>query len=231
MESIKQIKKICGKPAGPRKAKFYRGLSYYFTWIFLQLGLTANQVSMIGLLIGILSAICFLSNNHSLFIIGSISLFLSQMADYCDGEVARYRKYKEYPDELFREYGGFFDSLNHIAIPLVFICMSFSFINYHPLALVIGFLSAAFRLLNSSFYYWLKPIILLFNPNYKASKNPVAQMLVPIMYSSLLVPFMLLFTSILDFFFDLKLTFLLWIAFFLIGGIIFISKFGVKNES
>jgi len=225
MESISELKRICGKPAHSRKAKSYREISYYFTWILIQFNLTANQVSILGVLFGMLSAICFITNNYSIFILGSILLFISELVDYSDGEVARYRRYKEMPDELFRQYGGFFDSLNHLSIPLIFFCMSFSFMESFPSALIIGFISASFRLLNTSFYYWVHPLILLFKPNYKKSKGgKLAGTIVVTTYSALLIPFVFLFSSVVDFYCNCGLTFIAWIFFFIIGGLVFMLR-------
>lgn len=222
MESIKEIKIICRKPKEDHK-NFYRVISFYLTWIFLKLGLNANQVSVFGLLIGVISALFFITNNYLLFIIGALFLFTSILIDYSDGEIARYRKYKNLPDEMFRCYGGFFDSLQNISIPIIFLCMSISFIGYHPLIIGMGFMIALFRLLHTSFFKWLKPIILMLDKNYKSYDYFVIYNKINVKIT-LLLPFFLIFTSTIDLFFNFGLTFFFWLSFFFIGGFLFLIK-------
>ena len=227
MLTINEIENICGKKASSLHARFYRNHSYYFTWILLQLHLTANQVSALGMVLGLCSACLFVTSNNLLFMVGSILLFFSVMADYCDGEVARYRKHKNLPDELLRKYGGFFDSLNHVAIPMVFLCISISFIQYHPLFLGIGFLSASFFLLNTSMFHWAKSIMHLINidilNNRDFKKNfPIKKL--DAMYSALLVPPFLFISSTTDFFFNVQVTLGLLSFYAFYGLILFVLR-------
>ena len=233
METIAELKKICGKETSSSLAGFYRYTSYYITWVLIAFHLTANQVSVLGLLLGLCSACLFVTSNSLLFMVASILLFFSVMMDYCDGEVARYRKYKELPDELLRNHGGFFDSLNHVAIPLVFICMSFSFAHLsHPLLILgIGFFSAFFRLLDTSFYGWVKPVLKKMNVKSSLHKTSSYAKRTRKVYSALTVPFMLFAFSSLDLLFGIGITFYLWLFYALCGFVLFMLEYVDKTQT
>jgi len=85
-------------------------------------------------------------------------------------------------------------------------------------------------LLDTSFYNWLKPVILLFSKNFKKHKRSnTAKEIRSLMYSALAIPFMLLFTSVVDLYCNCGLTFLLWIFFFFIGGLLFLLEISHKS--
>lgn len=229
METIEELKEICGKQAFSYRERFYRRYSYYFTWVFLHLNLTANQVSVLGVIMGLCSAVLFSSNNYLLFMVGSILLFFSVMADQCDGEVARYRKYKGLPDEFLRNYGAFFDSLNHIARPMVFLCMSISFIHlsYHPLLILgIGFASALFCFLDIGFHSLLSSAL---HKKFTRGNSEFAMLVKHTVYSSLFTPFMLFASSLIDFLFNLRATFYLWL-FFALCGLLVVSLGFIRSK-
>lgn len=73
--------------------------SIYFTWLFLNMGFSANQVTMVSLVIGIIGAL--LCNFNLLF--GLILVYLYAIIDASDGEVARYNKTSS-PKGLFLDY-------------------------------------------------------------------------------------------------------------------------------
>jgi archaetidylinositol phosphate synthase len=54
--------------------------------VFIRIGMTPNQVSVLSLFFGILCAVCYY---YQLFVIGSILLFISAILDLVDGSVAR----------------------------------------------------------------------------------------------------------------------------------------------
>jgi len=237
MESIIEIKHICGKQAGPRIARFYRETSYYLTWFLLHFNLTANQVSILGVIFGLFSTLFFITNNYYLFMIGSLIFFVSVIADYSDGEVARYRKYKKLPDEPFREHGGFFDSLNHIPPPMLLFMMSLSFIDIYPPVFIlgIGVISALFRLLNIGFYSWMESVLKLMRiktknktKNYKVSRTVKSLRYV---YSSLYIPFSILVFSILSIILNKNMVFYLWIFYAVWGALTFIISSIQRRQS
>src|SRR3989344_9037524 len=52
--------------------------------------ITANQVTTFSLFLAIISALFFYFGDYQSLVIGAIILFISQVFDCCDGEVARY---------------------------------------------------------------------------------------------------------------------------------------------
>lgn len=149
VESVKELKKICAKPQRPNNV--YIVISTYFTKIFLILNVNANQVSIIGFLLGAIASIFFISSNPLFYVIGGIFLFLVMVFDYCDGEIARYNKKEE------GELGGFFDWFGHQSKFLVILCLTLGLIGFfpnymHPYLLFLGFIFTFFWLLNHTFF-------------------------------------------------------------------------------
>ena len=54
--------------------------------IFIAIGITPNQVTVISLVLGLCCAWCYAT---TFFLLGSVFLFLSAMSDLLDGSVAR----------------------------------------------------------------------------------------------------------------------------------------------
>jgi phosphatidylglycerophosphate synthase len=65
-----------------------RKISPYFTKFFIAHGITANQVSVLGILIGILSAV-MLSSGTALMLVGCLFYQFWNLFDSVDGEIAR----------------------------------------------------------------------------------------------------------------------------------------------
>ena len=70
---------------------FYRPAGFLFTPLFIKAGLSGNQVSLVGLLIG-WAANILLAFGGGLLVLGAIFYVLFAVVDFCDGNVARYRK-------------------------------------------------------------------------------------------------------------------------------------------
>ena len=227
MTTISEIKQICQKKTYTKITKHYRATSYYFTWLFLYFKLTANQVSALGMLFGVLSTLFFITNNYYLFILGSFLFYVAMVADYSDGEVGRFRKYKKLPDELYRSHGGFFDSLNHISPPLLFFVMSLSFIHtYNPLLILgVGFINALFRLLLAGFYDWTNSALKLLNvhvmDNRRKHDRSSVEKKFRYIYSSLFLPFTIAIFSIIGIVFNINAVFYLWIFYAIWGVLLF----------
>lgn len=93
MESIKELRKICQKGHGSWfSTHIMRKVSIYFTWLFLHTKITANQVSALGLLTGILAGLLFSFGKPLLMLTGAVALNLVLIFEHVDGEIARYRK-------------------------------------------------------------------------------------------------------------------------------------------
>ena len=63
-----------------------RPLSFYPAWLCIKLGITANQVTILGLLMGLIGC-AYLGFGE--FIVGAILINLYGLADYIDGAIAR----------------------------------------------------------------------------------------------------------------------------------------------
>lgn len=93
MVSIEEIRKI-GQPReilathSPYSVYVLRKVSPYFTRFFIAHGITANQVSILGILIGILSALMLFSGTP-LMLVGCLLYQLWNLFDSIDGEIAR----------------------------------------------------------------------------------------------------------------------------------------------
>jgi len=75
-----------------KEKKIWRVFSIYFTYIFVKIGLTANQVTLFGFLVGVLGGILLLIGGFKYWFVGIICFLLSYMLDYSDGEVARFNR-------------------------------------------------------------------------------------------------------------------------------------------
>ncbi len=118
MHAIKELRKICQEPR--KKADTYHGryfariFSIYITYLFLMLGLSANAVTFISLIIGLLAVIFFSLGTGYFIIWGIILLQFWYILDHVDGEIARYNK-------ITSLAGEYFDRISHYIIhPIVF---------------------------------------------------------------------------------------------------------------
>jgi phosphatidylglycerophosphate synthase len=91
--TIEEIRKI-GQPKeilathSPYSIHVLRKISPYFTKFFITHGITANQVSILGILIGMLSAV-MLSSGNALMLLGCLFYQFWNLFDSVDGEIAR----------------------------------------------------------------------------------------------------------------------------------------------
>ena len=68
---------------------FNRPAGRWLSKVLIHTPITPNQVSLVSMLIGLLSAYCFSLGNYGLGVIGSILLQVSAMVDCIDGDIAR----------------------------------------------------------------------------------------------------------------------------------------------
>lgn len=90
---IDELRRICQEPTKYNwhwYAKLGRKASIYFTKLFLKLGISANQVTLINIVVGVIAALLFSIGNYWYSISGAILLHLWLILDMADGEVARY---------------------------------------------------------------------------------------------------------------------------------------------
>jgi len=120
VESVKELKKICQNRRIPWYGRtFKRKISIYLTYLFLHTPITANQVTLLFVIIGLMGALLLATGSRGYLIMGAFLLFLHTILDSVDGEVARYRK-------TVSSTGIFLELMGHnIVYPSVFICLSF----------------------------------------------------------------------------------------------------------
>ena len=88
MEPIKELRKICQENAC---RDLYRHVSLYVTKLFLYTPITANQVTLLFIVIGLISVFLFTAGNYWKNLLGAILLIFYHILDDVDGEIARYR--------------------------------------------------------------------------------------------------------------------------------------------
>ncbi len=68
-----------------------RKISGFITGLLIKTPVTPNQVTIISLILGIVSAAFFSHGAHTCTIIAGVFYFISTVFDQCDGEVARFK--------------------------------------------------------------------------------------------------------------------------------------------
>ncbi|MBL7086538.1 MAG: CDP-alcohol phosphatidyltransferase family protein [Candidatus Cloacimonetes bacterium] len=120
---IRELRNICQPPIKFNDtlilAYIVRYFSIYLTKLFLYTKTTANQISVISMLFGIMGSILFLNMHPWYIFVGSIFLIVYVLLDFVDGEVARYRNNSTLT-------GKYLDDVNHsITVPILLLCISF----------------------------------------------------------------------------------------------------------
>jgi len=143
MESLQQLRKICARSQRYHKSSWYakkiRHISIYFTWLLLHTSISANQTTILQIILAIIGALCFILNR---FLLGVVLLQISYILDCVDGEIARYRKQSSLN-------GIFLDMIGHFSInPFIWLCFAVGiyFQLRNPLILVLGFVCLWFSL-------------------------------------------------------------------------------------
>lgn len=117
--SIDELRRICQRPVQPfdfyPQSLIYRKMSIYITKLFLYTTISANQVTIMSLILGLFASFLF-SFGH--YFIGACVFLLCIFLDYVDGEVARYRKTSSVR-------GVYLDIMTHYIVdPFVFVGLS-----------------------------------------------------------------------------------------------------------
>lgn len=122
VESLKELNQICQKPryreAGNWMARYLvRDAALFITWLLLHTTITANQVTLISLIIGIAGGLWLALQGDIPFLIGVFALQIWYLLDHVDGQIARYRKTASLT-------GRFFDfTTHHIIHGILFFCL------------------------------------------------------------------------------------------------------------
>ncbi len=103
MPTIKEMRAVCQQRRPNAKGQMVwaghwfnrlvnRHFSIYFTWLFIKLNVSANQVSLLMILTGLAGAALCIPHLLWLNIIGAFLLMFAEVLDCVDGEVARWTK-------------------------------------------------------------------------------------------------------------------------------------------
>jgi len=111
--------RIAGEPRDFRRsyARLVRRISIRITWIALHTRLSANQMTVLGILVGIAGALLLAWNEFWPLVIGLVLLQLSFVLDYSDGEIARYRALEEGRET--DAGGAYLDWIGHYYVPAI----------------------------------------------------------------------------------------------------------------
>ena len=167
IKQIKELRRICqesryenegGMPWFERK--FYRRFSIYFTKIFLKIGISANQATLLSLISALFGGLFLIFANNTLYLlISALFLILCLVLDRVDGEIARYNK----SASIFGEYFDFM--VGSSAHSYIIICMTFGAYNAlrDPTIFAFGFLAVLVPWLSvvSSYFFlvYREPIL------------------------------------------------------------------------
>ena len=111
MESIDELRRICRKDKNDSwyPAHFARKISIYFTKLLLYTPITANQATLLVILIGIAAVILFSMGGIWYVLSGALVLQLCYIFDHVDGNIARYKKVSSLT-------GAYFDFLSDLIV-------------------------------------------------------------------------------------------------------------------
>lgn len=142
---IKELRKTLQTHDNPKDWHtriFMRTLSIYVTKVLLCTPVTANQVTLFMLMVGIAAAVLFTFGNYWYSLIGALLFQSMYVLDGVDGEIARYKG-------TTSACGHYLDRLYHnITYPFIFVGISFgAYSNSHDVKIFIfGFLASLFIL-------------------------------------------------------------------------------------
>ena len=134
LESIKELRRICQPKYEQIKVnpyyrvyrRFFRVFSIYITKFLLYFNISANTISILGLILGIIGSLYF---SFSKFLLGSIIMQIWFLMDTIDGELARYY-YSKNKQKDYLSKGEFLDlNSHHLVHSLVFIGLSLGLYN------------------------------------------------------------------------------------------------------
>lgn len=110
---------------------FVRKLSFYPTWLCLKLGISANQVTLSSILIGMLGCLLFAFGGNMNIVLGAIFINMWAVLDCVDGNLARLLNTKS-------KYGWFLDSITGFMLnSILLFCIGIG-IYYNPDNLILA---------------------------------------------------------------------------------------------
>jgi len=147
-KSIKDLRQICQIPKRGYgkysiRLKIYRFFSIFITRIFIETPITANQITVFSIIVGLVSAVFFAFGNYFYSLIAALILLSIEYWDCWDGEIARYKGISSLK-------GVYIDGIAHTLIsPTIFAGITLGvFISTNKIIfLVFGILSIIFSAL------------------------------------------------------------------------------------
>ena len=121
-------------------------VSIYFTKLLLILGFSADQTTLLRIILGLLAGLLYIYGTAIYLIFASFLLGFSGILDFCDGELARYYKKPKFP-------GIYVDSIGHwVLAPFIYTCICFGIYNVFrsEIIFIFGFLTVI-----SVLMYWV----------------------------------------------------------------------------
>jgi hypothetical protein len=121
---VRELEAICGgegRDADDEEsfriayARLVRPLSIRLTWLLLHTGLSANQVTVLAVLIGVAGALLLAWSSFWPLVVALVLLQLSFVLDYSDGEIARYQARRS--DATTDAGGAYLDWIGHYYVP------------------------------------------------------------------------------------------------------------------
>ncbi len=117
MVTIAELKVNCQNPVTQstknRLDQFYMKSAIYLSWLFIKLGLSANNVTVLSGLVCIFGGIMLAMRSPWLTLLGISCFVLFHILDCSDGQVGRYRKQSSL-------YGHFLDGYMHFVFDAAF---------------------------------------------------------------------------------------------------------------
>lgn len=121
LDDVREKCKRKNAEANNRLHWFSSKFSIYFSYFFLKLNLSADQVTFLFFLLGLSGSLCYSFNSVILTIIGYVLFRLHIIVDMSDGDVARF-------NQTFSIRGAYWDAVIHsIVNPLYYVLISYSF--------------------------------------------------------------------------------------------------------
>ena len=167
---------------------FASKFSKYFSYLFYRIGLSANQITILFFMVGLVGALVIFLNTHTFLILSYFLFRLHLIFDLSDGDIARY--YKTYSIK-----GAYMDYMIHsILYPLYIINASIiCYINYLDLkflflGLILSFLQSLLLATKNTFQRAFhqssvnnKPITNVFKKDQSSTKKYVINILADIL--------------------------------------------------
>jgi len=101
-----------------------RRISFYLTWLFLKLNISANQTTYISMIVGVTGCGLLAFGSYSIRIAGALLLNFWIILDCVDGNIARFNKTSS-------NYGEFLDALSgYIVNVFLFLSVGIGVFNY-----------------------------------------------------------------------------------------------------